>query len=236
MKTTGAHLPLRWDLAPVQVGRNFWFPEINDSVDSDGAHCWKARETVGHFGKETAIRKSMRMYSMYGSCLRNLCSGTSHQCSIRVSYRMAILKWNPSTQQVVKWWFLWPSIPSSLESSDALGCRLCELLLLLLLFFRRLSSGLCCLQGNTFGSEAGILNSWWETRPLSGALVSGKKTVRNQPETTSQTTSQTLKAPLKPVFLGSWKLLVAQGGTMLGPRQRIPLLAFALPHTSESRF
>ena len=66
-----------------------------------------------------------------------------------------------------------PSHHPSKESSDALGCRLCELLLL---FFRRLSSGLCCLQGNTLGSEAGTPNSWWETTPtLSGALVSGKK-------------------------------------------------------------
>jgi hypothetical protein len=103
-----------------------------------------------------------------------------------------------------------PSHHPSKESSDALGCRLCELLLLLLLFFRRLSSGLCCLQGNTLGSEAGTPNSWWETTPtLSGALVSGKKTVRNQPETTSQTTSQTLKAPLKHCF--SWILEVAGG-------------------------
>ena len=204
-----------------------------------GLTCWKARETVGHFGKETAIRKSMRMYWMYGSCLRNLCSGTSHQCSIRVSYRMAILKWNPSTQQVVKWWFLWPSIPIIPRKNPAM----------------HLAADFASSCFSCFSSFVGWAVVFVACKATPWDLKQGHPTPGGKPhpllvERSFQGKKQSeinLKPPAKPpvkpskplwntVFLGSWKLLVAQGGTMLGPRQRIPLLAFALPHTSESRF
>ena len=210
-----SHLPLRWDLTPVQVGRNFGFPEIN-GINGRSTGSIPMGLTVGR-GKrwafwETGGRKKHENVRF----LLCLCPDTSYPWLFgRCQLSHIINFWSSGRihqlKQVGSAGDFFETVHPMSRNPQAmyLGYRLCELLLFLLLFFLgRLSSGLlCCLQGNTsdLTGSRGTPNynyTWW----FHNSHLS-ENPVRNQ--------QPTVKPPVKPskplwttVFFGScWRLV-----------------------------